>query len=104
MIEEIQSQQHLSDLKKNNPDLMMILFHTDSSEKSNEALEILDAFHKKNSNTPIFKVNASKVNDIHPLFGINSVPTMVVLKKDRPPETILGIQTEDFYKRLVNGH
>ena len=31
MIEEIQSQQHLSDLKKNNPDLMMILFHTDSS-------------------------------------------------------------------------
>lgn len=104
MIEEIQNQQHLSDLKKNNPELMMILFHTDSSEKSNKALQILDAFHRKNSNTAIFRVNASKVNDIHPLFGINSVPTVVVLKKDRPPEAILGIQTEDFYKRIVNGY
>ncbi len=104
MIEEIQSQQHLSDLKKNNPDLMMILFHTDSSEKSNEALEALDTFHKKNSSTVIFRVNASKVNDIHPLFGVNSVPTLVVLKKDRQPETILGVQTEESYKRIVNGH
>jgi glutaredoxin len=84
---------------------MMILFHTDSSEKSNEALEILDTFHKKNTSTAIFRVNASKVNDIHPLFGINSVPTLVVLKKDRQPETILGIQTEESYKRIVNnGH
>ncbi len=104
MIEEIQSRQHLSDLKKNNPDLMMILFHTDSSEKSSEALEVLDTFHKKNSSAAIFRVNASKVNDIHPLFGVNSVPTLVVLKKDRQQETILGIQTEESYKRIVDGN
>jgi len=103
MIQEIESQEHLSDLKKSNPELMMILFHSDTSEKSNEALDILAEFHKKNSDKAIFRVNASKVNDIHPLFGVSSVPTLVVLKKDRPPEIILGIQTEEAYKRIVDG-
>jgi len=47
MVQEIESQEHLSDLKKSNPELMMILFHSDTSEKSNEALDILAEFHKK---------------------------------------------------------
>ena len=103
MIEEIQGKIHLSNLIKHYPDFMMILFYTDSSEKSKEALVVLDSFHEKHPDVGLFRVNASKVKDIHPIYGIDSVPTLLTLRKGQPAEHILGIQSEDDYSRLLSG-
>jgi len=103
MVDEIQDQQHLSRLTQSYPDFMMILFYTDSSEKSRQALIVLDSFHEKHSDVGLFRVNASKVKDIHPIYGINSVPTLLTLRKGQPAEYILGIQSEDDYSRLLSG-
>jgi len=51
MVDEIQDQQHLSHLTQTYPDFMMILFYTDSSEKSKQALIVLDSFHEKHLST-----------------------------------------------------
>lgn len=103
MIEEIESKEHLSRLKEVHSDFMMILFHTQSSEKSNEALKNLDSFHNTNPDVAVFRVDASRVRDIHPMYGINSVPTLLILKKGRQAETVLGVQSEDAYKRIASG-
>jgi len=103
MIEEIRDQGHLSTLAENYTDLMVILFHTDSSEKSKQALTVLSSFHEKHPDTALFTVNASRVRDIHPIYGINSVPTLLTLRKGQPAEYILGIQSEDDYIRLLSG-
>ena len=103
MIEEIQDQNYLSSLIKRYPDFMMILFYTDSSEKSKQALIVLDSFHEKHPDVGLFRVNASKVKDIHPIYGIDSVPTLLTLRKGQPAEYILGIQSEDDYSRLLSG-
>jgi len=103
MVDEIQDQQHLSRLTQSYPDFMMILFFTDSSEKSKQALIVLDLFHEKHPDVGLFRVNASKVKDIHPIYGINSVPTLLTLRKGQPAEYILGIQSEDDYSRLLSG-
>jgi len=103
MVDEIQDQQHLSRLTQSYPDFMMILFYTDSSEKSKQALIVLDSFHEKHPDVGLFRVNASKVKDIHPIYGINSVPTLLTLRKGQPAEYILGIQSEDDYSRLLSG-
>ena len=103
MIEEIQDHNYLSSLIQRYPDFMMILFYTDSSEKSKQALVVLDSFHEKYPDVGLFRVNASKVKDIHTVYGIDSVPTLLTLRKGQPAEYILGIQSEDDYNRLLSG-
>ena len=103
MLDEIQDQQHLSMLTKSYPDFMMILFYSDSSEKSKQALMILDSFHEKHPDIALFAVNASRVKDIHPIYGIDSVPTLMTLRKNRPAEYVLGIPSEDDFSRLLSG-
>ncbi|MFO8163084.1 MAG: glutaredoxin domain-containing protein [Thermodesulfobacteriota bacterium] len=103
MLDEIQNQQHLSHLTQNYPDFMMILFYTDSSEKSKQALIVLDSFHAKHPDIGLYGVNASRVKDIHPLYGIDSVPTLLTLRKGQPAEYVFGIQNEDDCNRLLSG-
>ncbi len=101
MIEEIQNRVHLDKLKKENEALLIIIFHADSSEKSKKALDALKMVKEENPKAPIFRVNASKVRDIHPIYGINTIPTVLILKKDKVSNIIYGIQDKQYYETLL---
>ncbi len=101
MIEEIQNRVHLDKLKKENEALLIIIFHADSSEKSKKALDALKMVKDENPKAPIFRVNASKVRDIHPIYGINTIPTVLILKKDKVSNIIYGIQDKQYYETLL---
>lgn len=105
MIEEIQNRVHLDKLKKENEALLIIIFHADSSEKSKKALDALKMVKDENPKAPIFRVNASKVRDIHPIYGINTVPTVLVLKEGKISNIIYGVQDKKYYEMLLyNAH
>ena len=101
MIEEIQNRVHLDKLKKENEALLIIIFHADSSEKSKKALDALKMVKDENPKAPIFRVNASKVKDIHPIYGITTVPTVLVLKEDKVSNIIYGTQDKQYYETLL---
>ena len=101
MIEEIQNRVHLDKLKEENEALLIIIFHADSSEKSKKALDALKMVKDENPKAPIFRVNASKVRDIHPIYGINTIPTVLILKKDKVSNIIYGIQDKQYYETLL---
>ena len=101
MIEEIQNRVHLDKLKKENEALLIIIFHADSSEKSKKALDALKMVKAENPKAPIFRVNASKVKDIHPIYGITTVPTVLVLKEDKVSNIIYGTQDKQYYETLL---
>ena len=101
MIEEIQNRVHLDKLKKENEALLIIIFHADSSEKSKKALDALKMVKDENPKAPIFRVNASKVREIHPIYGINTIPTVLILKKDKVSNIIYGIQDKQYYETLL---
>jgi len=101
MIEEIQNRVHLDKLKKENEVLLIIIFHADSSEKSKKALDALKMVKDENPKAPIFRVNASKVKDIHPIYGITTVPTVLVLKEDKVSNIIYGTQDKQYYETLL---
>ena len=101
MIEEIQNRVHLDKLKKENEALLIIIFHADSSEKSKKALDALKLVKDENPKPPIFRVNASKVKDIHPIYGITTVPTVLVLKEDKVSNIIYGTQDKQYYETLL---
>jgi len=101
MIEEIQNRVHLEKLKKENEVLLIIIFYADSSEKSRKVLDALKMVKDENPKAPIFRVNASEVKDIHPIYGINTVPTVLVLKEDKVSNIIYGIQNKQYYETLL---
>ena len=101
MIEEIQNRVHLDKLKKENEALLIIIFYADSSEKSKKALDELKMVKDENPKATIFRVNASKVKDIHPIYEINTVPAVLVLKKDKVSNIIYGIQDRQYYETLL---
>ena len=102
MIGEIQNKIHLNKLKKENSDFLIIIFYTDSSENSKKALDILKMVKEENPKAPICGVNASKVKDIHPIYGINTVPAVLVLKKGKNSNIIYGVQDKRYYKILLH--
>jgi len=100
MLDQISSLEQYNTLK-NEKDFFILLFYTDSSEKSKEALKRLEEVKKEYNDTPVYAVNASTVKDIHPLLGVNSVPTVLALKRGNVAKNIQGLQTKDHYEMLL---
>lgn len=101
MIEEIQNRVDLDNLKKDNEALLIIIFYADSSKKSKKALDALKIVKDENTKAPIFRVNASEVRDIHPVYGINTVPSVLVLKEGKISNIIYGVQNKQYYEALL---
>ena len=99
MLDEVKSAEQFDQLKKEK-DFFVLLFYTEASEKSREALKRLTEVNKEYSDVPIYAVNATKVRDIHPVLGVTSVPTVLALKKGTVSKTIQGLQTKEHYEML----
>ena len=100
-MEEIKDKMHLDRLKKENGALLIIIFYADSSKKSKKALNALKIVKDENPKAPIFRVNASEVKDVHPIYGINTVPAVLVLKEGKISNIICGIQDKKYYESLL---
>lgn len=47
------------------------------------------------------KADASLVRDIHPFYGVDSVPSLLIFEKSTMKNIIKGCQTTGFYKNLM---
>jgi len=101
MIDEIKDSLHLDKIKKENANLLIIIFYTSSSEKSKKALDIFKIIKDENPKAPFFSVNASEVKDIHSDFGISTVPAVLVLKQGKVSNIIYGIHDKQYYEMLL---
>ncbi len=101
MIEEISSKTDFEEIRKKNSDFLIVIFYTDFSENSKKSLEALEAVKKENPEIPIYGVNASKVKDIHPSYGIHAAPAVLVIKKGNVSKIIYGVQTQEYYSMLL---
>lgn len=101
LIQEIENSSEFNQLLTKDKDLFLILFYTQSSEKSYKALEVLKNLKQSNEDIEIYKVDARLVPDIHPRFNIHSVPTLVAFRNGKKAEVIPGVQTKSFYARIL---
>jgi len=100
MVEEIKNIEHLDQIKKQK-EFFILIFYTEKSEKSKEVIKIFEEIKKENRKAEIFSVNATKVKNIHPLFGINTVPTVVAVKNGKISKIICGVQNKQYYQMLL---
>jgi len=78
----------------------LLLFYTQTSEKSQAAYQIIDELAQEQG-LLAYGVNASVVKDIHPVYRINTVPTVVFFREGRVSEYIYGLQNKEYYKRCI---
>lgn len=101
MLSFIRNKDEYEDIRKNE-EFFMLLFYSNNSQKSLEALDNLKKFADKNARIKVYAVNASNVRDIHPDLGVNAVPTLITFKKGEAHQYVYGLQTEEYYERLLD--
>jgi len=101
MIESLKDKAGFEKIKKEKS-FPVVVFYSDSSQKSKEAVSVLEEVKKDNPDIQVYSVNASKVKDIHPLYGIDSVPAVLVLKDDKVSKIIYGLQNKQYYEMALS--
>ena len=99
--EKINSREHLDELIAEKRELFLLLFYSPSSQKSLISYQALEQLKRNHTEIDVFTVDVSMIGDIHPLFNIRSVPTVLVFRNGNQAEIISGVQTEGFYAELL---
>ncbi|RKY75583.1 glutaredoxin [candidate division KSB1 bacterium] len=100
MVKDITSRQEFDSILKDQ-DFFLLLFYTNSSEKSLDAKKALGQMSEEEKDIKIYSVDAKKVNNIHPDYGVTTVPTVVVFKKGKNIKQVQGALTSGHYQRLL---
>lgn len=101
-VENVRGLGHFDEIRKTYSENIILIFYSDTSEKSRKALATLNKLKIKNPQIPIFSVNVSQIKDIHPRYGVDAVPAVMVFKQGIPMEMVYGLQSEDYYERLIS--
>jgi len=98
-IQEIASQKELTQ-KLNADKKNYLLLYKKGSEASECALghirEITEEFEDLN----VFMADVSRVRDIHPNYGIDTAPSLLIFEGNNFKKTVKGCSTKEYYKSL----
>jgi len=98
---EVKSKKEFDEVVSAEKGLILFVFYTETSQKSKEAMKKLQEFEETNKSIPIYLINAAQVRDIHPVYGINTVPSVLVFKDGEKINIIYGIQSKEYYEDLL---
>ena len=81
-------------------DKYFIFFHKPGSPASDCAGRHLLAVE---GDFPVYEVDATHVRDVHPHYGVTSVPVLAVISQGRVQNLIKGCQFTPFYEKILKG-
>ena len=86
------------DIDKINEDKKVLLFYKKGTTNSDCAYQNIAQIKEGN----VLLIDVNNVKDIHQIYGINSVPSLVVIKNDDIQNIIKGCQTSNYYDQIIN--
>ncbi len=78
----------------------IVAFFGDFSAASKKAQPVFESCCKENGHQA-FMVDVAKVKGLHKQYGVDSVPTVVLIEKGEVRQRIVGPQTQAFYARAL---
>ncbi len=81
-----------------------LLLYKEGSEKSSCAFRNIEKVAGDMGNTRIFSADVNIVQDIHKLYGIESVPSLLVFSDGRLTNIIKGCQDSSYYRALTQNN
>lgn len=78
-----------------------LLLYKTESEQSECALHNLNAACADDAEANVFIADVNEVRDIHPRFGIKSVPSLLIFSNGEFENTVKGCHDSNYYKALI---
>lgn len=103
MIEWVKDHNHLVQVQEKHKEFLVLMFYADFSSNAKRALSELESFSKRNKEVPIYVIDVEKVKGVHKQFGVENVPTVVLIKKGNVSWRIEGVESAQFYARIISG-
>ena len=82
-------------------DISYLLLYKQGSALNDCAFNNVKKAAEKVSKVKVFTANVMKVRDIHPYFGIDSVPSFLEIKKGKMVNNLKGCNTVNFYQNAM---
>ena len=92
---------HLNKEVSENPGGIIVGFFGAYSDKARAAMAVFEGFCAINSGQVFYAVDTAVVKDIHPAFGITSVPVVVRIKGSGVERSVYGLVRADEYSVLT---
>jgi len=78
----------------------LLLYKTDN-EQSMCAYKNFENAVSDSTEIPVFAVDVSSVRDIHPVYGITSVPSLLIFENNKLMSVVKGCNESNYYKALT---
>jgi len=98
----ISDRRHFDELQEKH-DSLVLFFYGAFSEPARRALLEVEKFTRDNEDVPAFGIDVQKVKGLHKEFGVENVPTVVVLKSGRAAQSLEGVRSARFYSIALAG-
>ncbi|HNS33426.1 MAG TPA: thioredoxin family protein, partial [bacterium] len=103
MIEWIKNSGHLDEVKEKQKNFLILFFYGEFSSNAKRALKELEDFDKENESMPLYIVDVGTLKGIHENYDVESVPTVLALQKGKEVRRIEGVESSQFYARILCG-
>jgi glutaredoxin-like YruB-family protein len=76
----------------------LVLFHKPGTPNSDCAYDNLARVKQ----AKVYTVDVNEVKDLHQAYGVNSVPSLVIINKGKVQNIVKGCQTENYFSQLIH--
>lgn len=87
--------------KTKTAEISYLLLYKNGSPLNDCALNNIKEASEKVKNIPVFAADVNLVRDIHPHFGIDSVPSFVEVKNGKMVNNLKGCNTVNYYQNVL---
>lgn len=103
MLSWIKDRKHLQKVTGEHGDYFILVFWGKFSETAERALAELTQFAEDYKDVPLFVLDVQKVKGVNKEYGVDSVPTVLVMKNGREEERFVGVESASFYATQLLG-
>ena len=97
----IESKEEYSELLNNN-ELVFVDFYADWCGPCKMVGPVVEKLADKNTDVAFAKVNVDHLHEVAGMYGIMSIPTLIVLKKGTPATKQIGFASEADLQNLID--
>jgi glutaredoxin-like YruB-family protein len=103
MIEWIEGREHLGEIQEKHKEFLILLFYGNFSPASKRARAELEQFSKENKQVPVYGIDVERLKGVHKKFGVETVPTVLAIRKGKVTQRLEGVESAQFYARIFSG-
>ncbi len=86
------------DIKSGKDGKTYILFYKKGTPNSDCAYDNL----ARVKDAKVYTVDVNDVRDLHQIYGVNSVPSLVIIKNGKVQNIVKGCQTDNYFSQLIH--